>query len=229
MSKFELRSQVKRLRKQGQSLNEICSQVPISKSTASLWCKGLVLTQTQARRLEKRARIKNYEAVLRGAQTNRRKSENVQKEEAEKAHSFVSSLSEREICLIGTALYWAEGHKTGKTFGVVNSDWHIIAVVMRWLKFEFKVETADYFPRLFINGLYRKQEKEIRNYWSKQTGIPASQFRNTIFINSTFKKKFNTHKGYVGVMHLRVRASSKLLYRSLSQIEHIKSEILKNP
>ncbi len=177
--------------------------------------------------LEKRARIKNYKAILKGAQTNKRKSEEVKEAEYVRAKSFVGKLTDREVCLIGTALYWAEGHKTGNLFGVVNSDWRIIASVMRWLEIEFFITKEDCLPRLFINSLYKNEEKNIKEFWSKKTGIPIVQFRNTIFINSVFKKKFNTHKAYVGVMHLRIRKSSKIFYRTLSQIEHIKLEILK--
>ncbi len=229
MSKFELKSKVERMRRQGMSLSEICREVPISKSTASLWCQGISLSKKQIVQLEKRTGLRQYQAILRAALTNKRKSEAVKKEESDKAAAFIASLSQREICLIGTALYWAEGHKTGKTFGIVNSDWHVIVAVMRWLQIEFQLEKEDYFPRLFINHLYGKQEKSIRTYWSNITGIPEAQFRNTIFIQSTFKKKFNTHKGYVGVMHLRVRKSSRMLYRALSQIEHMKAGLLKKP
>jgi len=39
------------------------------------------------------------------------KSEKVKSDEFDSAKLFISNLSEREICLIGTALYWAEGAK----------------------------------------------------------------------------------------------------------------------
>ncbi len=228
VSKLNLKINAQELRRNGYSLGEICDELHISKSTASLWCSGIILSKKQATSLAKRAQIKNYKGALLGALTNKRKSESIKYSESIKAQEFIGNLSKREINLIGTALYWAEGHKTGTTFGVVNSDSLVILLVMKWLEDQFHTTKSDYCPRLFINTIYKNREGDIKRYWSKQTGIPLIQFRKTIFLESKLKKFFNTSKTYTGVMHLRTKASSKTLYRTLAQIECIKSQILKN-
>lgn len=48
MSKFELKHRASQLRKSGASVSEIATQLGISKSTASLWCRDIVLTKKSA-------------------------------------------------------------------------------------------------------------------------------------------------------------------------------------
>ena len=222
MSKLNLKEKSRNLRMKGFSLNEIIEKIGVSKSTLSLWCRDIKLNKSQIVLLEKRAQIKNYAGALKGARANHLKSQLVIKIENENAKRIIGEISSREICLIGTALYWAEGNKTGKTFGIVNSDPFVILICMKWLSIEFDMGIDNYLPRLFINEDHSYRELEIKKYWSDITKIPISQFRNTIFIKSKHKKIFSDPSSYLGVMHLRVKKSSRLLYRTLSQVQSIK-------
>ncbi|MFA6251124.1 MAG: hypothetical protein WC603_00645 [Candidatus Paceibacterota bacterium] len=223
MSKLDLKEKSRFLRSQGFSLNEIVNKIGVSKSTLSLWCRDIVLTDSQISSLEKRAQVKNYKGSLKGALTNHLKSQDVINQEKQKALEFINKISDREICLIGTALYWAEGNKTGTTFGVVNSDPKIIIICMKWLFLEFNIKIDNYLPRIFINEDHRKRELEIKKHWSDVTKIPVSKFRNTIFIKSKHKKVFPTPHSYMGVMHLRLEKSSRILYRTLAQVQAMKN------
>jgi transcriptional regulator with XRE-family HTH domain len=223
VSKLNLKEQSRSLRKQGFSLNEIVKKLDVSKSTLSLWCRDIVLNKSQVVSLEKRAQIKNYAGALKGAYANHLKSQFIINKEKEKAQEFIKKISNREICLIGTALYWAEGNKTGKTFGVVNSDPAVILICMKWLSIEFNMKIESYLPRLFINEDHKNRELEIKKYWSNTTKIPISQFRNTVFVKSKHKKIFPSPLSYIGVMHLRVKKSSQILYRTLAQVQIIKN------
>jgi hypothetical protein len=223
MSKLDLKEKSRSLRKQGFSLSEIEKKINVSKSTLSLWCRDIVLTKLQINILEKRAQIKNYAGALKGAHSNHLKRQLVVDDEKKKALDFLGKISSREICFIGTALYWAEGNKTGTTFGIVNSDPAIILISMKWLYIEFDIKKDDYLPRIFINEDHKDREFDIIKYWSNLTEIPISQFRNTVFIKSKHKKIFSNRSSYLGVMHLRIKQSSKILYRTLAQIELLKN------
>ncbi len=222
MSKLNLKHNAQTLRRKGLSLNEIVKKIGISKSTASLWCRDILLTKSQIISLGKRAHSKNYIGALKGAQSNRFKRELVLAQEKQKAQEFLGTFSNREICIIGTALYWAEGNKTGRTFGIANSDPFLILICMKWLEIEFNKNLDDYLPRLFINIFHRNRELEIKKYWSTVTKIPLSQFRNSAFIQSKHKKIFPNASSYMGVMHLRVKKSSQILYRALAQVKIIR-------
>jgi len=222
VGKLNLKEKSRSLRRQGFSLNEIVKELNVSKSTLSLWCRDIALNELQIISLEKRAQIKSYAGALKGAHTNHLKSQSIINKEKEKAQEFINKISNREICLIGTALYWAEGNKTGKTFGIVNSDPVVILVCMKWLSIEFDMIIDNYLPRMFINEYHKNREFKIKKYWSNITKIPISQFRNTVFIKSKHKKIFPNPSSYIGVIHLRVKKSSQILYRTLSQVQLIK-------
>jgi orotate phosphoribosyltransferase-like protein len=67
MAKFELKAKVQALRKQGMSLKQIMREVDISKSTASLWCREIVLTEAQRRVLKKKMIEGGHAGRLKGA------------------------------------------------------------------------------------------------------------------------------------------------------------------
>ena len=220
MSKFDLKEKSRALRKQGYSFSEIVIKLNVSKSTLSSWCRDIVLTKSQVISLEKRAQIKK---ICNHQKIGLFKSQLIISEEKQKAKEFIGKISNREICLIGTALYWAEGNKTGATFGIVNSDPAVILISMKWLSIEFNIKIDDYLPRIFVNEDHKDRELEIKKSWRNITKIPLSQFRNTIYIKSKHKKIFSNRSSYNGVMHLRIKQSSKILYRTLGQVELLKN------
>jgi orotate phosphoribosyltransferase-like protein len=69
---FELREKAEQLRKMGYSLEEISSQLKISKSTASLWLRNVVLTDGAKVRLAKRSLMGQLNAV-RVKKTNKKR------------------------------------------------------------------------------------------------------------------------------------------------------------
>ncbi len=225
MAKTELKKHIRELRKEGYSLNEIREQTKLSKSTLSLWCRDIVLSKKQQVSLTKRANIKNYAGALKGALANRQKRIDSEMQAFKKADAAVDVFTKRDWYILSIGLYWAEGNKTGKTAGLVNSDYKIIQAWMRRL-FDDGVKKDDFMPRLFLNIAWKKEEQEIMEWWSKKVKIPLPQFRNTIFINSVHKKKFNTDL-YKGVLHLRIAKSSKFFYQLLAEIECVK-KILKS-
>lgn len=112
-----------RLRKAGRTYGEILSEIKIAKSTLSGWLKSVELAKPQKQRITK----KRKEAALRGARA--RHNARMAEEEALKQDGVleIGHISARELLLIATALYWAEGSKqydhcpsTGIMFG--NSD-----------------------------------------------------------------------------------------------------------
>ena len=123
-----------RLRKEGKTYREIMQEIPVAKSTLSEWFKSVQLATPQIQR-NTQLRI---DGARRGAESRRQKRLFEMSELVIKGVEDVGKLSERELWLIGTALYWAEGSKqntkspsSGITFG--NSDYRMLLVFLRWL------------------------------------------------------------------------------------------------
>src|SRR3989344_1851838 len=95
------------LRRQGLSYSEVLKQVPVAKSTLSLWLQDVGLSKKQKQRLTEKKR----QSALRGALSRKNWRIKSSKEIIEKAEREIGRLSERELWLIGIALYWAEGSK----------------------------------------------------------------------------------------------------------------------
>ncbi|MBI4449672.1 hypothetical protein HY634_01310, partial [Candidatus Uhrbacteria bacterium] len=126
-----------RLRKKGLSYNEIRKQIMVTKSTLSIWLKGIRLAKNHRLRLY----TKQIQFLSLGSQSQKaRRAREVERiiETAEK--EIVVPLSFETVRLAGAALYWAEGSK-GKRFEITNSDPYFILFIVKWLEMIFKISS----------------------------------------------------------------------------------------
>ena len=126
------------LRKKGWSYGEIRKEVPVAKSTLSLWLKSVRLSPAHRARLY----TKKILVLARGASSQKERRQREVDEIVAKARAeIVLPISKKTFKLFGAALYWAEGTK-GKNFEVTNSDPVLIAFMAKWFQnvFEIPVE-----------------------------------------------------------------------------------------
>jgi len=95
------------LRKSGKSYSEIAQVVPVTKSTLSTWLKAISLTSEHTIALEKR---RNTFALI-GAKM--RKDDRIMRTKViiDRARAEIGEMNERELFILGLALYWSEGAK----------------------------------------------------------------------------------------------------------------------
>jgi hypothetical protein len=173
--KVEQQNQARDLRAQGWTLSEICEELGVSKASASLWCRDVEIDEVE---LERRRRERN----LAGNEGARRRGPNkLQRRKAAEIAEMqlagldeVAVLTDRELLLVGAALYAGEGSKTTGEVRFANSDPRMILFFVEWLRRCFDVETEAMRFRLYLHeGL----DLGVANrFWSDLTGIPASQF-----------------------------------------------------
>ncbi len=220
MPKTILRHKAESLRKKGTSVRDVAKLLGISRSTASIWCRDIVLSEEQIIKLENNKMRGSYKGRLLGGLTNKRKREASLVQSKEEAKVIISKVSKRDIFMLSLGLYWAEGHKTGRTFGLVNSDPDILRIWMDTLV-GMDIDRALFSPRLFLNDAWLEKEKEMVTWWSKKLSIPRESFSRTIVVHSKQKKVFK-EETYHGVLHIRVKKSSKLIDTWLSMIELVR-------
>lgn len=199
------------LRKKGLSYNEIRQQVPISKSSLSLWLKNVHLSPKHRARLY----TKQIQILSRGtpSQIERRKREvALITENAKKEISL--PLSSETHRFLGAALYWAEGSKT-KSFTIANSDPVLIAFMIRWFKKMFGVSPSVL--KAHLNIYSQQNELEVKQFWSEITGIPIGNFGKT-FIKPT-NKGFKKNNLYYGTIKVYVPKGTDMRHKTLAWIQ----------
>ena len=130
--KLQQKNKAIELRKKGKSYKEILNHVNVSKGTLSLWLRDVKLSEKQKARLYG-LREKNLYKLAKNKQKQR-----IAQTRAiiRSAKSSIHRLTQKDLLLIGVALYWAEGDKSKKTEQVkfTNSDPQMIALIMRWFR-----------------------------------------------------------------------------------------------
>lgn len=217
------RTQAIIFRKRGMSYRDILENIPVAKSTLSLWLRQVHLSQEQRQRLTEKRKA----AQLRGAETRHRQrllqTEIIKREAREK----INRLSDYEKLLIGSALYWAEGSKqregrwgTGVIFA--NSDPHMLRMFRRWLFDVASISENDLVYEIFLHKNHIKRLKEIRRFWAHTFNISVRKFQKIYYKrhNPKNNRKNNGNK-YYGLVRIRVRASSALNRKIAGWIEGI--------
>lgn len=224
MAKFKIKQEALQLRRGGMSIGGVAKVLGISKGTASIWCRDIVLSTAQRARLSKNSIQGGHVGRLKGAATNRQKKLTIVAKAEREALSEISQLSERDVLLAAVALYWAEGSKTESRFLFVNSDPAMIQIMHTFLRTQMRVPSDQVSLTIQINEIHRKRIKTVLKFWATLLDIPSTQFKKTYFIKTTQKKIYENYDTYYGIARLGVLRGSGLQYRMLGYISALKAE-----
>lgn len=211
-----------KLRKEGKTYSEILKVIPVAKSTLSLWLRDAKLSKRQIYVLTE----KRYAAQLKGGAARRRQRIESTKNIKTKARKEVGHLSERDLWLVGAALYWAEGTKEkqwstkGARMDFGNTDPKMIKLYLKWLFVCCKVPKEEIFFGIYIHDNHRHNLDKVVKHWSIHTGFPKSVFQYVYFQKHKPKtNRVNTGEGYYGTLRVQVRRSSSLNRKVAGWIE----------
>ncbi len=189
----------------------------MQKSTASLWLKNVDLDNNAKIRIERN----RSQARLKAGQTIKNKVKARQHELSVFANKMVSELNilnDIRLCkLLCSFLYWGEGNKTGYRIGFTNSDPDMIRTFIRLFRQSFILNESKFRALIHIHEYHN--ESEIKNYWSRITNIPISQFTKSYLKPHTGK---NIRLGYKGTLRItysdtRIVDELKAVYNELAK------------
>lgn len=211
------------LRKQGLSYREILQQVPVAKSSLGLWLKSVSLSKPQITRLTQ----KRLEAARRGGLAKRLQRLRVQEQVQKDARLEVSNIDLRDLWLMGTMLYWAEGSKAkpyspsvGLQFS--NSDPRMINIFVKWCIKCLQVPSERIGFSIYVHEIYRDDKERFRQYWSDQIGLPLNRFDKIYFKRSALRtNRRNLGRSYNGQIYAKVYQSTNLNRRVDAWINEI--------
>lgn len=186
----EVIESIRKLRKQGLSLNEIRKLYPIGYGSIFRYIKDVeMFPQYRKSWLGKRG-------------GSRRRKERLEAEAYEEAKKAVPVLTEKEMQLFLAALYWSEGTKTD--FSLTNSDPEMVKVFTKGLKEVLKIPST----RLRVSlRIYEDLDKDrCLAFWSKITGIQPEQFVSIIILKGKKVGKLN-----YGICRVRILKGGNVL------------------
>ncbi|MEK9151509.1 MAG: helix-turn-helix domain-containing protein [Patescibacteria group bacterium] len=196
-----------KLRKQGLSYNEILKKVDVSKSTLSVWLRGIGV----AKRHQQRFTLKRKLAQLKAQEASRLI--RIKKESAiiESARREIKSISKRELWIIGTVLYWAEGskqkeHNVSQKVSFNNSDPKMILLFDKWVQQVCLRKKSELTYSIYIHQTADK--KRAKKFWENllETKIEKMYFKSH---NPKTNRK-NTQTDYFGLLRIDVKKSTDL-------------------
>lgn len=177
------------LRKKGYSYSQINAVLKVSKSTLSTWLRDIPLSKQRLDTLQRSEKIiEKIRATKQKKRTQRLASvhETVAKD--------IHTITDREFFLAGFFLYWAEGGKTTKyAISLSNTNPHMIRAFIAWLRL-LKVPQEK-----IVVYLHLYKDMNIQNeldYWHKETGVPANNFRKPYIKNSKLSDLTHTTRGH---------------------------------
>jgi len=161
--KVEQQEQARALRAQNLTLAEIAFRLAVSKSSVSLWVRGVPFTPSRRRSGPKRTTHPAHTAKLR------------QIEELDRLGiQRIGTLSDDAFLAAGVALYAGEGSKRDGQVRFANTDPTMIAFFCSWLRHFFTIQESRLRGRVYLHqGLDLDAAEE---FWSRVMGIPRTQF-----------------------------------------------------
>lgn len=223
------RAEATKLRLQGKSYGEIMRILNIpSKGTLSYWFHSLKLTTKAKKRLQRNVRLAQQRGLV---AFNKKRTKSIladNKNVFEQSRDEILSLSKKEILLIGTALYWAEGvnkkpNRGYQTIAFTNSNPRLVSVFMHYLRSALDVSDDKIKPGVII---YPNLDPEIaKNFWSQITKLPRKDFWITVAISKASKMKKKPNYLPYGTLHIRVNGR-RFFYKIQGHIAGIAKQLL---
>lgn len=218
------REQATELRLQGKSYGEIMKVLDISsKGTLSYWFRDLELPVAARKRLQKNIEIAQEKGLFAFNEKRTRAIEEESEQIVKQARAEISSLSKRELMLIGASLYWGEGVKKSKSarypsIKFSNSDPKMVEVFLCYLRDVLEVDDTKMRPGIIVHP---NIDPEVAlDFWAVLTMLQRETFWVSVAVSRASKHKRPINSLPYGTFHVRV-SGRRLFCRIKGHIEGI--------
>lgn len=171
MSKPGKKQKAIQLRGNGSSIKQIAKLLHVSPSSASLWVKGVVISDDGREKL----RLSQVNGRKKAAKTNI--SRRLFRERKVETDCTVlrkkSKISTDEAKLFLSLLYWGEGSKTNNRVVMMNSDPEMIRTFVNLLRKGFRVDESKVRGLLHLHSYHDR--KKMIEFWSRCSGVEKSR------------------------------------------------------
>ncbi len=219
----EWRAKATELRQQGVSRANIARQLGVSFSTVARWFReDGVARPTGASRMEA-WRVSNRRTIDERWR--------IQQEEQDRHRDAVGELTDRELFLIGAAIYWAEGTKSkpwrrSHVVQFVNSDEGRVRLFLAWLAL-FGVSGRRLRCSVMIHESADVPAAEA--YWRGVVGPEADFNKTTLKRHLPKTQRYNTGHTYRGCLVIKLLGGAALYRRVAGTWEGIVRAAVTSP
>jgi hypothetical protein len=189
----------------------IASELAVSPASVHLWTADIKLSEAQVARNRKAAgmlRGRTWRALNRERRLRYQAEGRARAGEADPLHQA------------GCMLYWAEGAKDRNSMVFANSDPHMVAFFVRFLRSCFGVSDADLTMRVNAYTGNGRTIEQIQQFWLTLLNLPPEALRKPIenhFPTSSSGRRKD--KLPYGVCAIRVRRSTSLVQHVYGAIQ----------
>lgn len=212
-AKDGLRARAIELRGEGWSVNDIASELGVANSTAFQWVRHLPLDRDTERARKKREHAKLMTdaqwAAFRERRDARRAAAHAE------AAAVVGRLSERDLMLLGAAIYWCEGAKAKpwnptETIQFVNSDPMLLDLFLRFLESRGHDRSS---LRYRVSIHETANHEAAVDWWIERLRLPRDRFqRTTLKRHVPRTNRRNKGADYHGCLVVNVPKSRELYW-----------------
>lgn len=210
------------LRKTGISLNKICKQLNVSKSSVSIWVRDINLTDEQKKLLKSNLPFN----LIKGAETYKEKFFNLrlkyQKEGRELAKKNIP------LHIAGCMLIWCEGGKRRNTVELNNSNIYMLKLFIKFLKKFYNVDENIITVNINAHNDNNISTEEIERYWVNGLELKKNNLRKTTLNrHSHFSQKKKIGKLPYGTCRLCVHRTdiAQNIYGAIQEYGQFKNDI----
>lgn len=213
----KLYNEARMLRKSGLSYRAISKLCNTSKSNISLWCRDIILSPEQQDKLN--VNRSNILKLCSARLHEKRRNEIEEVVRLAKKEINLKEINKISFLIAGSMLYWGEGCKS-VGLSITNSDERVIMFMIRWLEKILHINVKNQI-KAHLHIHIGDNDQEIKEYWSKITGIPLSNFGK-----SFVKQEGTGHRKNIlphGIMRIRVygKGMEDLRHRIMAWVDEI--------
>lgn len=187
-----------KLRKEGYTYSHISVETGLSKSTLSYHLSGIPYVPN------KETVLKIGNARARASETKAGQKRNSILAAKEVAHRDIGHLTKRDLFMLGLGVYIGEGSKTQDLIRIVNSDYRVINIFVRWLNM-FGFTKKNFTIRIHLYPDSHIQDAEL--FWMTKTGFSQQQFQKPCIDTRVNKDRKRSGKHTHGTAHVTIRSN----------------------
>lgn len=206
MHKQELHTHALKLRSRGYSIIEISNKLKIAKSTASAWCSNIELNKKALVRLEKRRLLGQYMKI----KIYKKRQQLTEEERKKTVSKFLSSIKiNTDLAKLCCALlFWCEGNKSTTIVRFTNSDPSLIALFLSLFRKGFSPDENKFRALIHLHEYHNDIIQ--KEFWSKITKIPITQFYKSYNKSNTKKRIHDNYQGCISVSYYDAKLAKEL-------------------